>query len=105
MQLKWLAPAVVAVIAGCTKTAPPPAPPAVPPAPVAPTPAPLRITPQMLLIRSIQTELIRLGFYNGAPDGLLGPKTRNAISDFQKSKQIPEDGMASQWLLGILKAS
>jgi curli biogenesis system outer membrane secretion channel CsgG len=57
------------------------------------------------LVSAIQTELIRTGFYSGSPDGSLGPKTKAAISDFQKSKNLPVDGQPSPGLLSSLKGS
>jgi Caspase domain/Putative peptidoglycan binding domain len=38
---------------------------------------------KMVLVRSAQTELARLGCYRGSPDGELGPGTREAIKQYQ----------------------
>jgi peptidoglycan hydrolase-like protein with peptidoglycan-binding domain len=42
--------------------------------------------------RDIQTALKKAGFYSGSVDGKIGPKTRQAIKDFQKSKGLIPDG-------------
>ncbi len=42
--------------------------------------------------KEIQTALKNAGFYAGAVDGKLGPKTRKAIEAFQKSKSLKADG-------------
>lgn len=39
------------------------------------------------LIQNIQRELSTRGFYNGAVDGVPGPRTEQAIRDFQKGKR------------------
>ena len=51
----------------------------------------------------LQQLLVRRGFEIGAPDGLLGPRTRLAIRNFQAaSGQIP-DGFASSRVLDRLR--
>ena len=47
----------------------------------------------------IQTNLKKLGFYNGIADGVTGPKTRQSIADFQKSKGLPKDVVISEKIL------
>lgn len=42
--------------------------------------------------REIQTALKKAGVYSGPIDGKIGPKTRQAIKDFQKSKGLVPDG-------------
>jgi hypothetical protein len=42
--------------------------------------------------RDIQTALKNAGFYNGAVDGKIGPKTKSAIEEFQKAKGLKADG-------------
>jgi peptidoglycan hydrolase-like protein with peptidoglycan-binding domain len=42
--------------------------------------------------KDIQTALKNAGFYAGAIDGKLGPKTKKAIETFQKSKGLKADG-------------
>lgn len=42
--------------------------------------------------RDIQTALKNAGFYTGAIDGKIGPKTKSAISEFQKAKGLVADG-------------
>jgi peptidoglycan hydrolase-like protein with peptidoglycan-binding domain len=49
-----------------------------------PTDAPARNVTD--LIQNIQRELSNRGYYNGAVDGVPGPRTEQAIRDFQKGK-------------------
>ncbi len=42
--------------------------------------------------RDIQAALKKAGFYAGAIDGKIGPRTKQAILDFQKSKGLKADG-------------
>src|ERR1041385_8981787 len=49
-----------------------------------------------------QKELNRLGFYSGRPDGELGPGTRDAIIQFEVSRQLPVDPRVSDRLLEAL---
>jgi len=44
-------------------------------------------------IRNIQEALKRAGFYDGAVDGKFGPKTREAIKNFQRNKGLKADGI------------
>jgi hypothetical protein len=81
----------------------PPAPPPPPPPPEPPAPAKPKYDPA--LISEIQTELSRIGLYSGAPDGAFGGRTRGAITDFQKMKGLPTDGMPTRALLDQLKKS
>jgi len=57
------------------------------------------------LVREIQTELNRLGYDAGTPDGLYGPSTRSAIQDFQKKADLGTDGEATADLLRALRAA
>ena len=49
--------------------------------------------------KKIQTALKNAGFYNGAVDGKLGPMSKKAIEEFQKSKGLKVDGKvgANTW--------
>lgn len=42
--------------------------------------------------REIQKALKNAGFYAGTIDGKIGPKTKNAIMEFQKAKGLTVDG-------------
>lgn len=42
--------------------------------------------------KKIQTALKQADFYTGAIDGKIGPKTKNAIMEFQRSKSLKADG-------------
>lgn len=52
----------------------------------------------------LQSELQRLGFYSGKLDGQPGPQTRQAIREYQKSRQLVADGYADGELLKQLGA-
>jgi len=45
------------------------------------------------LIVKIQNRLNELGYNAGKADGVLGPKTRQAIKNFQKAKKLTADGI------------
>jgi len=47
----------------------------------------------------IQELLTSMGYDVGAPDGVIGFKTRQAISEYQKGQGLPMDGKPSQFLL------
>ena len=52
----------------------------------------------------LQQHLASRGFDVGAPDGLLGSKSRSAIMQFQASVGLPSDGFASAAVLDRLRA-
>ncbi len=43
-------------------------------------------------VENIQQALFNANFYNGKIDGILGPKTKKAIVDFQKANDLSCDG-------------
>jgi membrane-bound lytic murein transglycosylase B len=49
-----------------------------------------------------QTDLKTLGYDPGDTDGLLGRKTRSALKQYQKSKNLPADGFPTAGLLASL---
>lgn len=49
-------------------------------------------------VRSVQAALRRLGIYSGQVDGILGPDTRRAISDYQTRNRQPVTGQPDQTL-------
>ena len=61
------------------------------------------------LTKSVQTGLSKLGYDPGPADGMLGPKTRAAIREYEQRNSLPVDGRATQdlWLhiKGDLKES
>ncbi|WP_282076762.1 lytic murein transglycosylase [Epibacterium ulvae] len=52
---------------------------------------------------TLQQRLNARGFDVGTPDGVVGPKTRAAISAFEKQQGLPESGTPSQALLRRLR--
>lgn len=58
------------------------------------------------LIQNIQRELSVRGYYNGAVDGVSGPRTEQAIKDFQKGKGGNQNTLEpSDQLLNLIKRS
>ena len=88
-----------ALLSGCAvRPAPRPVEPApvVEEAPVGPGPG---------LVRAVQLELIRTGYFGGRADGVLGPRTGAAISRFESANGLPVDGAPSWRLLRRLRAT
>jgi len=54
-------------------------------------------------IQAIQLLLRDLGFYDNTTNGTLGPATRTAIREFQRSNGDPETGEPSEKLLEDLR--
>ena len=54
-------------------------------------------------LRALQTALNERGFDSGAPDGLMGPATRDALRRFQRSVDLAADGYPTLDLLGRLQ--
>lgn len=57
------------------------------------------------LVREIQQRLVELGFDPGPVDGLLGQKTRAAITAFQRRQGLAADGRATPQVLDALKSA
>jgi len=55
--------------------------------------------------REIQQALLNRGYDIGEVDGLIGTKSRQAISDFQKSNGLPVNGRAGQQVLAALRGT
>jgi peptidoglycan hydrolase-like protein with peptidoglycan-binding domain len=70
-----------------TETIPPTA--AVATAPVSASGVPID---QLARNKDIQTALSKAGFYTGAIDGKIGPKTKAAIKQFQQARGLKVDG-------------
>ena len=51
-----------------------------------------------------QQDLARLGFDPGAPDGVIGGKTRHALQAWQKARGLPADGYLSVEMVQRLHA-
>jgi putative peptidoglycan binding protein len=59
----------------------------------------------MDLTRAVQVQLMRLGYMRGPADGISGPQTSTAISQFESISGLPVDGMPSPPLLARLQAT
>lgn len=73
------------------------------PTPPLPIPEPPQRSQQEMLLIEIQRELARVGLYNGAIDGLTGPRTSAAIRAFQTAAGLPASGEPSLELLGAIR--
>jgi peptidoglycan hydrolase-like protein with peptidoglycan-binding domain len=81
------------------------------PAPVAVVAAPLppqrpdtaTVRARSDLVANMQRELSQLGFYDGATDGMLGPRTEQAIRDFEKLQGLKTTGEPSATLLDVMR--
>ena len=56
-----------------------------------------------VVLRATQTLLNRLGYNAGPADGIMGPRTRNAIRNFERTIGWPETGRATPRLLNRMK--
>jgi hypothetical protein len=56
------------------------------------------------LTYAVQTQLNRLGYLRSPPDGVSGPQTSAAISQFESVSGLPVDGVPSPQLLARLQA-
>lgn len=54
-------------------------------------------------IKTLQAALNHKGFGTGQPDGLVGPATRGALRDWQRSMGLPADGFPTAELLARLQ--
>jgi peptidoglycan hydrolase-like protein with peptidoglycan-binding domain len=54
------------------------------------------------LVFSVQSSLNHLGYDVGPPDGVMGPRTAEAISQYQYANRLPVDGQPSPQLLNYM---
>lgn len=57
------------------------------------------------LLNEIQRELAKRGYFKGEPDGKPGPRTTQAIRDFQFAQRVAVDGRPSEALLRDIQAT
>ncbi len=75
-------------------------------APVASAPQPgYSGGPDPALVRSVQSELIRLRYLNDVADGAAGPHTVSAIRGFERATGLPVDGTPTEALLARLQST
>ncbi len=55
--------------------------------------------------REVQQRLLDRGFDIGTPDGIVGARTRTALSAFQASAGLPQDGRAGRRVLQALRSA
>ncbi len=69
----------------------------------APNPgAPLRIGSSGDEVKAVQSRLITLKYLTGAVDGIFGTQTASAVSSFQQTNGLVNDGIAGSQTLGVL---
>jgi hypothetical protein len=73
--------------------------------PPPPPPPPMGMAPDPGLTRAVQVQLIRLGYLHGVADGVYGPQTGNAISQFEGVSGMQIDGTPSPQLLARLQTT
>lgn len=61
--------------------------------------------PQAAIGLAVQQELARRGYYLGAVDGKVGPRTQSAVRGFQKDAGLTVNGVVDQGLLDRLKTA
>lgn len=61
--------------------------------------------PRNEVIADIQRELTRRGFYDGAPDGVFGPKTNAAMRDFEQASGLRPGGEPNEVFLRAVSRS
>lgn len=62
-----------------------------------------RYVPENPSKKDIQTALKNAGYYNGAVDGKIGSKTKNAIEEFQSANDLKTDGKVGKKTWNKLK--
>ena len=60
-------------------------------------------TPNIALVSRAQSLLNKLGYDAGAPDGLMGAKTRDAIKSFEHKNGLQETGQVTIPLVAKLE--
>ena len=73
--------------------------------PITPECKPKRQTVRSDLVREVQQHLKRLGYDVGHVDGLIGPRTRNAITNFERDHSYPETGSVTEEMLKRLQSA
>ena len=73
--------------------------------PAALTPAAPATPPRTAVVADIQRELSRRGFYDGAVDGLYGPRTDAAIRDFEQAAGLRPSTEPNEALLRSIRDS
>ncbi len=56
------------------------------------------------VVMGVQTALLKLGFSLGKPDGVMGPKTQDAIRGFERALGMNEVGEINPRLMAILSS-
>ena len=85
----------------------PPATPTPTTPPVTPTPTPKSLQRGFTgseAVRLVQKRLKELGYYSGSADGDFGPKTEEAVKEFQKANGLTADGKVGEKTLAKMNA-
>jgi hypothetical protein len=54
------------------------------------------------MVAQVQRRLAQSGYYRGAIDGVMGPRTRAAIRAYERSRGLRVDGVISQQLIATM---
>lgn len=76
-------------------------------APVTPTPTPKSLQRGFTgseAVRAVQKRLKELGYYSGSADGDFGPKTEEAVKEFQRANGLTADGKVGEKTLAKMNA-
>lgn len=57
------------------------------------------------LVEQAQRSLIELGYSVGSADGVVGPRTRKAVTAYQRNRGLPRDGEVTAGLIQSLRAT
>jgi hypothetical protein len=75
------------------------------PGTIVPRPRPAEISARPEIVADIQRELAKRGFYDGAADGVYGPKTDAAIRDFEQTAGLRPSAQPNDVLLQTITRS
>ncbi len=53
-------------------------------------------------VARVQERLARSGYYSGAVDGVMGPRTRSAVRAYERRHGLPADGVIDRQLLATM---
>jgi len=56
-------------------------------------------------VKNLQTDLNKVGYPCGTPDGVFGSKTETAVINFQKAKKLTADGQVGSGTKPVLYAA
>jgi peptidoglycan hydrolase-like protein with peptidoglycan-binding domain len=94
--------AAILLISGCSQPPGNAVAPVQPPSSASTPPTPTPVRPEDPEVRAAQESLTALGYYRGPIDGIVGPKTRAAVANYQIDEGLSPDGKVSRELVARL---